>query len=59
MPTMSITRDIKISKEDFEKIQAAKPTPLLEAVHKTVESKRSKVQLSKNWIEKHLKSSKK
>ena len=29
MATMSITRNITISKEDFEKIQASEPTNLL------------------------------
>ncbi|MBF6978125.1 hypothetical protein IU403_03075 [Aerococcaceae bacterium zg-BR22] len=55
MATMSITRDITISKEDFEKIQASEPTPLLKEVYKTVEEKRPKVKLPENWIEKYVK----
>lgn len=55
MATMSITRNITISKEDFEKIQSSEPTPLLKEVYATVEAKRSKVKLPENWIEKYVK----
>ena len=54
MATMSITRNITISKEDLEKIQSSEPTPLLKEVY-TVEAKRSKVKLPENWIEKYVK----
>ncbi len=50
MATMSITRNITISQEDFEKIQASKPTQLLKEVYAAVEAKRSKVKLPENWI---------
>ena len=55
MATISITRNITISKEDFEKIQSSEPTPLLKEVYATVEAKRSKVKLPENWIEKYVK----
>ena len=55
MATMSITRNITISKEDFKKIQSSDPTPLLKEVYATVEAKRSKVKLPENWIEKYVK----
>ena len=56
MATMSITRNITISKEDLEKIQSSEPTPLLKEVYIAVEAKRSKVKLPENWIEKYVKS---
>ena len=46
MATMSITRNITISKE---------LTSLLKEVYATVEAKRSKVKLPENWIEKYVK----
>ena len=55
MATMSITRNITISKEDFEKIQISDSTPLLKEVYVAVEAKRYKVKLSENWIEKYVK----
>ena len=55
MATMSITRNITISKEDLEKIQSSEPTPLLKEVYTAVEAKRSKVKLPENWIEKYVK----
>lgn len=55
MATMSITRNITISKEDLEKIQSSEPTPLLKEVYTAVEEKRSKVKLPENWIEKYVK----
>lgn len=55
MATMSITRNITISKEDLEKIQSSVPTPLLKEVYTAVEEKRSKVKLPENWIEKYVK----
>ena len=55
MATMSITRNITISKEDLEKIQSSEPTPLLKEVYIAVEAKRSKVKLPENWIEKYVK----
>ena len=55
MATMSITRNITISKEDLEKIQSSEPTPLLKEVYIAAEAKRSKVKLPENWIEKYVK----
>nr|APZ79116.1 cps27N [Streptococcus suis] len=56
MATMSITRQMTISKEDVKKIQASNPTPLLQEVYASVDAKRHKVNLPKNWVEKYIKS---
>lgn len=54
MPTISFTREIKLSKEDFEKIEASEPSPLFKELYAKAEAKRSKANLPKDWIQKYI-----
>lgn len=53
MPTISFTREIELSKEDFEKIEASEPSPLFKELYAKAEAKRSKTNLNHNLIKQY------
>lgn len=54
MPTISFTRDIKLSKEDFEKIEASEPSPFFKELYAKAEAKRSEVDIHHNLINQYI-----
>ena len=54
MPTISFTREIKLSKEDFEKIEASEPSPLFKKLYAKAEAKRSEVYINQNLIKQYI-----
>lgn len=54
MPTISFTREIKLTKEDFEKIEASEPSPLFKKIYTKAEAKRSEVDINHNLIKQYL-----
>ena len=54
MPTISFTREIKLTKEDFEKIEASKPSPLFKEIYAKAEAKRSEVDINHNLIKQYI-----
>lgn len=54
MPTISFTREIKLSKEDFEKIEASEPSLLFKELYAKAEAKRSKVDINHNLIKQYI-----
>lgn len=54
MPTISFTREIKLTKEDFEKIEASEPSPLFKKIYTKAEAKRSEVNINHNLIKRYI-----
>lgn len=55
MPTISFTREIKLTKEDFKKIEASEPSPLFKKLYAKAEEKRSEVDINHNLIKQYMK----
>lgn len=54
MPTISFTREIKLTKEDFEKIEASEPSPLFKELYAKIEAKHSKIDIDHNLIKQYI-----
>lgn len=54
MPTISFTREIKLTKEDFEKIEDSEPSPLFKKIYAKAEAKRSEVNINHNLIKRYI-----
>lgn len=54
MPTISFTREIKLTKEDFEKIEASELSPLFKEIYAKAEAKRSEVNINHNLIKRYI-----